>query len=739
MAVASGWGSDNKIRGDSTMRRIAILSTSATLALLLALGGCSKTDAPSGEAEKSGSAAKPTAAVSAERLLKADSDSANWLTTGRTYDEQRHSPLKQISDSTVKQLGLAWHHDLDAINRGQQSTPIVVDGVMYVSAAWSKVFALDARDGTLLWAYDPKVPGEWGINACCDVVNRGVAVYNGKVYVGTLDGRLVAIDAATGKPVWETLTIDKSKRYAISGAPRIAKGKVFIGNAGSELGVRGYISAYDAETGKQLWRFYTVPGDPAAGFENAAMEKAAKTWTGEWWKLGGGGTVWDGITYDAESDLLYFGTANGTPWNYSQRSPKGGDNLYLSSIVAVKAETGEYVWHFQTTPADEWDYDATNQLVLATLKIGDQDRKVVMQASKNGVFYVLDRATGEFISAKPFVTINWATGFDPKTGRPKEAADARYSKSGKTFLAIPGAAGGHSWHPMSFSPATGLMYIPALDMGMPFAPENGRKTSKYTFNIGYDFAATSMPQDPIIKKSVKEGSVGHLSAWDPVAQKEVWRVQYKEPWAGGVLSTAGNLVFQGTAMGEFVAYSADKGARLWAASTQAGVVAAPITYEVGGEQYVAVEVGYGGALAIAAGEIARDKHIKGNNTPRILVYKLGGTDALPAQVVVDLPLNPPAQTASAEVVEKGFKIFHPYCNNCHGDAAVSGSAIPDLQHSPTLADAAAWESIVLGGARKDRGMVGFADELNKEDVEALRAYVIHRAHETLAENKAAKK
>lgn len=717
------------------MRTPSLLPLGAAVALVLALAGCSRTDAPT-VADKPAATTAPAAKVTAERLLQAAGDGANWLTTGRTYDEQRHSPLTGINDTNVKQLGLAWYHDLDAINRGQQSTPIVVDGVMYVSAAWSKVFALDARDGTLLWSYDPKVPGDWGINACCDVVNRGVAVYNGKVYVGTLDGRLVALDSATGKPVWETLTIDKSKRYAISGAPRVAKGKVFIGNAGSELGVRGYISAYDAESGKQLWRFYTVPGDPAAGFENAAMEKAAKTWTGEWWKLGGGGTVWDGIAYDPETDLLFFGTANGTPWNASLRSPGGGDNLFISSIVAVKAETGEYAWHYQTTPGDEWDYDATNQLVLATLKIDGADRKVVMQASKNGVFYVLDRTNGAFISAKPFVTINWATGFDPKTGRPKEAPNARYSKTGKTFVAMPGAAGGHSWHPMSFSPQTGLMYIPALDMGMPFAAEVGRKTSKYTFNIGYDFVATSMPQDPVIKKAVKDASVGHLSAWDPVTQKEVWRVQYKEPWAGGVLTTAGNLVFQGTAMGEFVAYSADKGARLWSAQTQTGVMAGPVTYEVGGEQYVAVQVGYGGALAIAAGEIARDKHIGGPNTPRLMVFKLGGTAQLPAAQKVELPLNPPPATASAEVVDKGFRIFHPYCNNCHGDAAVSGSAIPDLQHSPTLADAAAWESIVLGGARKDRGMVGFADELTKEDAEALRAYVIHRAHETLAERKA---
>ncbi len=723
------------------MIRTTTGALSAILSLSLLLSACDKPQAPKAADAPAAatSPAKAAAQVDAARLTAAAKDGANWMSTGRTYDEQRHSPLDKINAGNVKQLGLAWHHDFDAINRGQQATPIVVDGVLYVSTAWSKVFAFNAKTGELLWSYDPKVPGEWAINACCDVVNRGVAVWKGKVYLGTLDGRLVALDAATGKPVWDVLTIDKSQRYAISGAPRVIKGKVLIGNAGAELGVRGYVSAYDAETGKMIWRFYTVPGDPAAGFESKALEMAAKTWKGQWWKLGGGGTVWDAMAYDSDTDLLFIGTSNGTPWNQALRSPGGGDNLFLSSIVALKAETGEYVWHYQTTPGDDWDYDSTNHMILADIKVADKDRKVIMQAAKNGVFYVLDRVTGEFISAKPFVTINWATGFDPKTGRPIENPVARYSRTGKTFVAMPGAAGGHSWHPMSYSPATGLVYIPALDLGMPFAPETNRKTSQYTFNIGYDFAATSMPQDKLIKDTVKAGSVGHLAAWDPVAQKEVWRVDYKEPWAGGVLSTAGNLVFQGTAMGEFIAYSADKGTKLWSAPTQAGVVAAPVTYEVDGQQYVAIEVGYGGALAIAAGEIARDKHIAGNNKPRLLVFALGGTDSLPPQENFTLPLNPPPSTASAAVIDKGFHLFHPYCNNCHGDAAVSGSSIPDLQHSAVLADAAAWESIVLGGARKDRGMVSFAKELNKDDAEALRAYVIQRAHETIAEQNAAQK
>jgi alcohol dehydrogenase (cytochrome c)/quinohemoprotein ethanol dehydrogenase len=700
----------------------------ATLALLLA--ACAKSPPPATSAPL-----QPAAQVDAARLTAAAQDGSNWLTTGRTYDEQRFSPLTQVNDGNVAQLGLAWHHDLDAVNRGQESTPIVVDGVMYVTTTWSKVYALDAKTGKLLWGFDPQVPGEWGINPCCDVVNRGVAVWNGKVYLGTLDGRLIAIDAATGKSVWDVSTIDKTKRYAISGAPRVINGKVIIGNGGAELGVRGYVSAYDAETGAMSWRFFTVPGNPQDGFENKAMEMAAKTWKGEWWKSGGGGTAWDAMAYDPETDLLYFGTANGTPWNAKARG--GGDNLFLASIVAVKAATGEYAWHYQHTPGDEWDYDSTNHIILADLTIGGKLRKVVLQAPKNGLFYVLDRVTGEFISAKPFVTVNWATGFDPATGRPKVNPDALYSQTGKTFTAMPGPAGGHAWHSMSFSPKTGLVYIPAQDLAQGYTAEFGRKESKYTFNIGYDFVKGSLPQVAAIKEAAKKTMLGHLAAWDPVAQKEVWRVDYSEPWQGGVVSTAGNLVFQGTPMGEFIAYSADKGRKLWSANAQTGIIAAPITYEVDRQQYVAVVTGYGGALAIAAGELARDKRTR-TNTPRVLVYALGGKDTLPPDVYVELPLNPPPSTATAAIIDKGFRIFHPYCSNCHGDAAVSGSFIPDLQHTPVLSDATAWEKIVLGGELKARGMVSFADELSKDDVEAVRAYVIHRANQTLKEQQTAK-
>jgi quinohemoprotein ethanol dehydrogenase len=695
---------------------------------LLALAGCQK-PAPAPAADS-----KPIAPaqVNAARLAAADAEPGQWMSHGRTADEQRFSPLDAINDSNVGGLKLAWHHDLDAVARGQSTTPLVIDGVMYVTTTWSKLFALDAANGKLLWSYDPKVPGEWGVNACCDVTNRGVAALNGKLYLGTIDGRLIAIDAASGKPVWEKQTTDVGQRYSITGAPRIANGRVLIGNGGAEFGVRGYLSAYDAETGEQLWRFYTVPGDPAKGFENAAMEKAAKTWTGQWWKLGGGATVWETIAYDPKLDLVYFGTGNGMPWTRKLRSPKGGDNLYIASIVAVKGATGEYVWHYQTTPGEVWDYDATAQLILADLPLGGARRAVVMQANKNGFFYVLDRATGELLSAKTFTTINWATGIDMNTGRPIENPAARFDDRGTMFMAQPGPAGGHSWHAMSYSPKTGLVYIPVLDMGQNYKFTPLDRVSAFKFNIGYDFVATSLPQDPKIKAGAKAATVGRILAWNPVTQTAAWAVPQSAPWQGGTVSTAGNLVFQGTAMGEFVAYKADSGQKLWSAPTQAGITASPITYSVNGKQYVAIVTGWGGAFAIAAGEIALAKRAP-TNTPRVLVYALDGADSLPPATPVTLPLNPPAKFGDSATLKAGMRLYHPYCSNCHGDAAISGSFIPDLTRSPALADAAAWKRIVLEGERVSRGMVNFSSELSATDVEAVRAYVVNRAHEMLAE------
>jgi quinohemoprotein ethanol dehydrogenase len=554
--------------------------------------------------------------VNGARIVSADREPGNWMVHGRTYNEQRFSPLQQINTQNVSQLKLAWFHDLDT-HRGQEATPLVIDGVMYFTSAWSKVFALDAKTGSLLWSYDPKVAGEWGVNACCDVVNRGVAVWSGKVFVGALDGRLIALDATTGKRLWETLTIDRNVRYTITGAPRVVKGKVIIGNGGGEFGVRGYASAYDAETGKLVWRSYTVPGDPSKPFESPILAQAAKTWTGEWWKSGGGGTVWDAIVYDPELDLLYIGTGNGGPWSEKYRSPKGGDNLLTCSIVALKPDTGEYVWHYQQDPGDDWDYDSDEQIILADIFIEGNPRKVLLQAPKNGLFYVIDRSNGKLISAKPFTYINWATGVDMKTGRPQETALARYAGTDPTPV-VPGPLGAHSWQPMSYSPFTGLVYIPVNDLGFKYKSAEDFQPKKLAANYGIDLVAAGMPQDPKIKKAILETVKGKLVAWDPLQQKPAWVVERPGPWNGGTLSTAGNLVFEGTAAGNFEADHAGTGEKLWSFAAQTGVMAGPITYAVDGEQYVAVLAGWGGVFPLATGEVSF-KSGRVRNISRILV------------------------------------------------------------------------------------------------------------------------
>jgi quinohemoprotein ethanol dehydrogenase len=712
------------------MQREMLQNFAIGLALLSA--GC---HSPGDSRENAQPAATP-ARVDETRMLQADQEPGNWMSYGRTYSEQRFSPLRQINEQNVGQLGLAWYVDVDG-RRGQEATPIVVDGVMYFSTAWSKVFAVNAATGEKLWSYDPKVPPEWAVNACCDVVNRGVAVWRGKVFVGTLDGRLVALDASTGKPTWETLTIDPKYRYTITGAPRVVQGKVLIGNGGAEMGVRGYVSAYDADTGKLAWRFYTVPGDPSKPFESPALEKAAKTWSGAWWKLGGGGTVWDSIVYDPELDLLYIGTGNGTPWNRRVRSPQGRDNLFTSSIVALKPETGEYLWHYQEVPGDAWDYDSAAPIILADITIGGAPRKVLFQAPKDGYFYVLDRATGEVISAKPYTTVTWATGIDPTTGRPLESVSARYEEGRQAAPLAPGPLGGHSWHSMSYSPQTGLVYIPVQEAGFLYKSEVHFQERNLAFNTAIDFVAGGMPQKPEVKKGILDSIKGHLSAWDPIQQKEIWRVDRSSPVNGGILSTAGNLVFEGNAQGDLEAYQADKGKKLWSADAQSGVVAAPISYTVGGDQYLAVMVGWGGVFPLASGEPAL-KSGRLQNISRVLAFKLAGKASLPPLPQFTQPeLKPPRPTASARTVQRGETLFQNYCSTCHGDVAVSGGVLPDLRYSGQLANQPQWNEVVLVGSLQPYGMVSFSKELSRQDAEAIRDYVIFRANQSLAESKPA--
>jgi alcohol dehydrogenase (cytochrome c)/quinohemoprotein ethanol dehydrogenase len=652
--------------------------------------------------------------VDGARIANGDNEPGNWLSYGRTYSEQRYSPLSRINADNAKNLGIAWFADLDT-NRGQEATPLVVDGVMYVSTAWSLVKAYDARNGSLLWSYDPEVPKELGVNGCCDVVSRGVAAWNGKIYLATFDGRLVALDATTGKPVWSSLTVDKSKPYTITQAPRVIKGRVIIGNSGAEYGVRGYISAYDAETGALDWRFYTVPGDPSKPFENEAMARASKTWHGEWWKHGGGGVVWDAISYDPDLNLLYFGVGNGLEWSQAMRSANKGDNLFLASIVAVNADTGTYAWHYQVVPGEEWDYDAIAQLVLADLTIDGKLRHVLMQANKDGFFYVLDRKTGALISAKAFVPLNWASGIDMKTGRPIEHKDIRYSTTGKPVVMMPGPDGGHSWHPMAFSPKTGLAYIPAQEIGKLFTPTKDFKTSPIGWNLGVDVAGT-----PEVKH-------GFLLAWDPVHQKEAWRVNYRGPWNGGIVATAGNIVAQGDAAGNFNVYRADNGEKLWSTFVQSAMMGGAITYEVDGEQYIAVLSGWGSAFSLQAGRIAAQS---GNlrNVSRVLAFKLGGTATLPPLEPRELVINPPPEPSDAASIAHGNALFGRYCSVCHGEGAVGGGVVPDLRASNFLSNDF-WYQILLNGALKDAGMVSFKDVLGRDDATAIRNYVIHRANE----------
>jgi PQQ-dependent dehydrogenase (methanol/ethanol family) len=679
--------------------------------------------------------------IDAAMLVNADSDDANWITHGRTYSEQRFSPLDQVNAENVSELGLAWYADMDTA-RGQEATPLVIDGKMYLTTAWSKVKAYDAATGEPLWEYDPQVPGETGVKVCCDVVNRGLATWGNSLFLGTLDGRLVSLDRDTGAVEWEIVTVDQDMAYSITGAPRVVDGKILIGNGGAEFGVRGYIAAYSAEDGSELWRFYTVPDGNEGDDSPGHLKAAAETWNTEALRgsdaIGGGGTVWDSMAYDPELDLLYFGVGNGSPWNRAYRSPgedgKGsGDNLYLSSIVAIRPDTGEYVWHYQTTPGETWDYTATQHIILADMEIDGEERQVLMQAPKNGFFYVLDRATGEFISAKAYIPQNWAEGID-EDGRPIFNAETRIDMTGEPAMVMPGPLGGHNWHPMAYHPGEGLVYIPAFEAATIYDPEDNWKPDRARgFNVGFNLGAGDLPPDLGIRREIYGTVKGKLMAWDPVAQEARWEVEFPGPWNGGLLATGGGLVFQGNSGSEFAAYDAANGEKLWSFAAQTGIVAPPITYTVDGEQYVAVLAGWGGAYAITAdGHLVNDQGPV-RNVSRLLVFRLGAGGELPAEMqLASLPLDPPPSRADAETIALGKTKYARYCAVCHAPAAVGSTVLPDLRRSGTLGNARSWMAVVHDGILKDNGMVSFADSLSRDEIEAIRAYVIQRANEDKA-------
>ncbi|HUO88198.1 MAG TPA: PQQ-dependent dehydrogenase, methanol/ethanol family [Rhizomicrobium sp.] len=677
--------------------------------------------------------AQPGAGVDGAKITKADADPGEWLSHGRNYFEQRFSPLAKINTGNVHSLGVAWEYRTYSV-RGLEATPIVADGVMFITLAWSKVIALDAKTGKELWTYDPHVPGATGRYACCDVVNRGVALWKGAVFVGTLDGRLVKLDARTGKVLWSVDTVENHKHtYTITGAPRAMDGLVVIGNGGAEYDSRGYVTAYDANTGKQVWRFHVVPGDPSKPQENRALQDALKTWdtTGKYkfWEIGGGGAPWNSMAYDPQLDLLYFGTGNGNPWNRDIRSPKGGDNLYLSSVVALHAKTGEFAWAYQTTPGDTWDFDSTADVVLADLKINGQLRHVLMHAPKNGFFYVIDRATGKLISAQKFATVTWAKGIDLKTGKPIEDPNARYSN--KMAVVYPQETGAHNWQPMTFDPQTGLVYIPAMDGAAIFVGQKNFSYKPGGWNLGVDFAAVS----EAVLKAIQSGkppppAVGFIKAWDPVAQKEVWQVSMGGSWNSGLLTTAGGLLFGGDAYGNFSAYDARTGHKLWTIDLKTGILAPAMSYSIGGEQYVAVLAGWGGAGGLAA---FRDPNTAlsrfQTNQGRLFVFKLGGRQTVQPLAPEGAPPSapPPLTPADQKVVQKGFGLYHRTCLVCHGFFAQSEGEVPDLRLAPPEIWSQ-YDNIVLNGALQDAGMASFKDQLSPADVAAIRAYVLQQSH-----------
>ena len=663
-------------------------------------------------AENSGPKYKP---VTEDRIIENSTKGAEWLTTGMDYYETHYSPLNKINKSNIKDLGLAWSYDLKS-SRGIESTPVVANGIMYVTSNWGVVHAIDAKSGESIWKYDPEVDkGKWGVKACCDAVNRGVALSGDKVYVAAFDGRLIALNASTGKLVWEKDTFDGEEGYyTITGAPRIAGSHVVIGNGGADYSGRGYITSYNVDTGKKEWRWYTVPGNPKEPFENEAMKKAAETWdpAGEWWKNGGGGTVWDSMVYDPELDTLYIGTGNGSPWAAAVRSPAGGDNLYLGSIVAIDPNSGEYKWHYQETPGDNWDYTSVQPIIMADIKIDGKLRKVLLHAPKNGFFYVIDRETGEFISAKNYMDVTWAKGYG-QDGRPIEFAAARDTKN--EYLQIPGPLGAHNWQPMSYSKDTGLVYIPAQQIPVTYKdqmdwrfkdPKPGVRGSF----IGRDEAKTMGSSDAV-------SEFGELVAWDPVSKKSRWRVRYDAPWNGGVLSTGGDLVFQGTSDGKFIAYDAETGDKLWKFDLNGGAGAGAATYEIDGEQYISIPVGWGGAYGLP--RRVAEQHGSGT----VYTFKLGGDAVSPGSLQEGTGKLVEGVDYDPSKIELGEKLYTSSCATCHGaPGATKGGALPNLAY----VDKNILENLgifVFKGPFYSLGMPDFTDKLSQDDVSAIKAYI----------------
>jgi quinohemoprotein ethanol dehydrogenase len=717
----------------------AVLPCAAVAAafLVFATGAAASDAAASRTAASSPSAAD----VTAQRL--AAPAPADWVAPGRDGAGTYFSPLTAINTANVAQLGFVWDYRLGTY-RGQESTPLVIDGVMYATSNFGRVYALDAASGKELWTYDPQIDGQWARYACCDAVNRGLVAFRGVLYVGALDGWLHAIDARTGRRLWRVDTLvarSPKKPYSVTGAPLLAGNLVVIGNGGGDFaGARGYVSAYDQKSGSLRWRFYTVPRDPAEGPQDQAhLEAAVKTWDPKHpWEAGSGGTAWDGMAYDPALDLVYIGTGNAAPYNLHLDGRRGGDELYAASIVAIHAKDGTLAWYYQTTPGDRWDFDSTEKIVLADLKLDGKRRAVLMQAPKNGYYYVLDRATGELLSAKPYAFVSWARGIDPKTGRPVLDASADYDHG--PALVFPSETGAHAWQPMAFDPVHGVTFLPAIEAGNIILETSDRRAGL----VEGQFTTPAMPPELYDPKDLRSlygqvpaltqleqglktnpASRGFLRAWSVSEQRVLWETPTATSFDSGVLATAGGLVFQGDANGYFNAYAADSGKQLASIALGSSMMAAPMTYEVNGLQYVAIVAGYGGGAVILGAPLDPESAAyKYGNEGRIIVMKIGGSTPPLPPLRNDVPLPElPARPADARQLAAGEVLYNRYCSRCH---VMGRGNLPDLRRITPMTHTL-FDSIVLGGAYSVKGMGRFDDVLSPDDAHAIHAWLIDQA------------
>ena len=686
-------------------------------AIAFTVTACIKDAADIGTSTETAGEARPSGWVDEARVIAAgEAEPGSWLAHGQTYDELRFSTLTQINRDTVGILGLAWVKNLDIPHR-LQATPLVIDGVMYFTDAWSVAYAVDAQTGEQIWRFDPETDRGSARYSCCGgPANRGVAAYKGKIYFATFDARLVALDQATGEKIWDvdTTHYPTHNPYTITGAPRAVHGKVFIGQSSSEFGLRGHLSAYDAETGELAWRFFTVPGNPSKPFEHPELEEAAKTWGGEWWKLGGGGTVWHAIVYDAKFDQLLFGTGNGAPWPRKIRSPGGGDNLFLGGVMSVNPNTGRMNWFFQMTPADNWDFNACQDIALLDMEIDGKVRSVLLQGPKNGFFYVLDRENGELLRANPYVRLNWATHIDMATGRPVENPEMAYDE--KAQWVLPSNAGGHSWQAMAVDPDRGIAYLPVQDMAAWYGlPQSFLDTGEY--ELDPNRMSLGVDMRPAEDAPPRPQNRGYLKALDPLTGEEVWSVERATPYNGGTLATSGGLVFQGDAAGQLTAYDADDGSVLWEYETRGNTPASPITYAIDGEQY----------LAVLVGRAWRREESDG----RLMVFKLGAQGETTRELGdAEMP-EPPPLTAGEEDIARGEVLYNRTCVGCHGIDAVATINADLRMMSRDTHDR--FQDIVRGGVLADKGMLSFAAAVTEQETELIRQYVIAQALKARAE------